>query len=111
MRYSPIKTIAILMSGVTTMRMVSSMPDVMEEIIAENKNGILLDDLLRKSKDGDHDKFQHYFRKAHIDANLMTGKPMTALCGRIVKEQVDPKGRTICPVCKQIINEAFGDEK
>jgi len=55
----------------------------------------------KKSRtDGDHDKFQHYFRKSAIDENLMTGKPMVALCGKIVARQSDPHGRTVCQQCK-----------
>lgn len=54
------------------------------------------------SNDGDHDKFQHYFLKKDISENLLTGKPMKALCGKIVSQQVDPKGRTVCPDCKYV---------
>lgn len=66
-----------------------------------------MSDILEKTKpkttrtdDGDHDKFQHYFRKSAIDENLMTGKPMVALCGKIVARQSDPHGRTVCQQCK-----------
>ena len=63
---------------------------------------ILEDTRVKKSRtdDGDHDKFQHYFRKRDISNNLMTGKPMVALCGKIIARQVDPKGRTVCQKCK-----------
>lgn len=63
---------------------------------------ILEDTRVNKSHtdDGDHDKFQHYFWKSAIEANLLTGKPMVALCGKIVSRQVDPKGRTVCQKCE-----------
>lgn len=59
---------------------------------------------------GDHDKFQHYFHKKAISDNLFTGKPMKALCGRIVAKQTDPKGRTICQECKDILDERYPAE-
>lgn len=52
------------------------------------------------NNDGDHDKFQHYFSKKDISDNILFGTPMHALCGKTVYQQVDPKGRTICPECK-----------
>lgn len=64
-------------------------------------NDILEDTRVKKSRtDGDHDKFSHYFSKKSIDENLMTGKPMVALCGKIVARQSDPHGRTVCRQCK-----------
>lgn len=57
------------------------------------------------TNDGDHDRFQHYFSKKAIDENLMTGKPMKALCGKIVDQQVDPQGRTICQRCVEIYEQ------
>lgn len=60
------------------------------------------DEKIAVTDDGDHDKFQHYFPKWAIDANLLEGKPMKAMCGKIVKSQVDPKGRTICQTCQEI---------
>ena len=65
------------------------MSDVLEDIKTINV-----------SNDGDHDKFQHYFSKKAISENLMNGTPMTALCGKVVKQQSDPAGRTVCPSCK-----------
>lgn len=54
------------------------------------------------TNDGDHDRFQHYFTKKAIEENILEGKPMRALCGKIVRQQVDPKGRTICHKCIEI---------
>lgn len=63
---------------------------------------ILEDTRVKKSRtdDGDHDKFSHYFSKKSIMDNLITGKSMVALCGKIVSRQVDPKNRTVCQKCK-----------
>lgn len=58
--------------------------------------------------DGEHDKFAHYFTKGAIDKNLLTGKPMTALCGKVVGQQSDPKGKTICPTCQDIYDNVVG---
>ena len=77
-----------------------------------------MSDLLEKPKeaikttnDGDHDRFQHYFYKADINENLMSGKPMRALCGKIVKQQVDPYGRTICQECQRQMDEVVGSNR
>lgn len=74
--------------------------DVMERVKEET---ITVD-----SNTGDHDKFQHYFRKADIEANLFEGKPMRALCGKVVAQQVDPFGRTICAECQEIMDTVVG---
>lgn len=62
---------------------------------------------IRVTDDGDHDRFQHYFAKKAIDENLMTGKPMRAICGKLVVNQVDPEGRTICSICKDIFENVM----
>lgn len=69
----------------------------------------LLKDKVVHTNDGDHDKFQHYFAKTAIDENLMSGKPMRALCGKVVEQQVDPLGRTVCPTCKNIFENELED--
>lgn len=63
---------------------------------------------LKVSNDGDHDRFQHYFSKKDLSMNIMFGHPMTALCGKVVVRQVDPKGRTVCQTCQEIW-EGLGD--
>lgn len=60
------------------------------------------------TNDGDHDRYQHYFRKSDIDKNLLEGTPMRALCGKIVAQQVDPQGRTVCPTCKDLYENHVG---
>lgn len=59
---------------------------------------------------GDHDRFQHYFHKKQIENNIFNGTPMKALCGKIVKQQVDPKGRTVCQSCQDILDEKYPNE-
>ena len=59
--------------------------------------------------DGDHDRFQHYFSKKAIEANIFEGTPMTALCGKVVRQQVDPKGRTVCQLCVEEYNKLEAD--
>lgn len=58
------------------------------------------DEKVTTTNDGDHDKFQHFFPKWEIESNILNGTPMTAVCGKIVKQQVDPLGRTVCQECQ-----------
>jgi hypothetical protein len=67
-----------------------------------------VDEQVVTTTDGDHDKFQHYFLKVAIDANLLEGRPMTALCGKVVTSQADPLGRTVCESCKQLFDRVVG---
>lgn len=62
----------------------------------------------RLSDNGDHDRFQHYFSKKDIGANILMGTPMTALCGKVLKRQVDPKGRSICQTCQELMDTVVG---
>lgn len=66
------------------------------------------DPSLTTTDKGDHDKFQHYFRKTAIDKNLSEGTPMMALCGKVVKQQADPNNKTICPTCQDIYDNVVG---
>lgn len=77
------------------------MSDVLEDTTVIHQNIF--------TNDGDHDKFQHYFAKKDVDENLMSGKPMRALCGKIVAQQSDPLGRTVCQTCKDIFENELGD--
>ena len=63
---------------------------------------------LKVSNTGDHDRFQHYFHRRDIAANFLEGKPMRALCGKVVKQQVDPQGRTICDECVWAMENIVG---
>jgi hypothetical protein len=58
----------------------------------------------RLTDNGDHDRFQHYFHKKDISLNILEGTPMVALCGKVLEQQVDPKGRSICQACQDFMN-------
>ena len=60
------------------------------------------DEKVTTTNDGDHDKFQHYFPTWELEQNILNGTPMKAVCGKIVKQQVDPLGRTICQECQAV---------
>lgn len=76
------------------------MADTMEIIETER--------VLKHTDDGDHDRFQHYFLKKDIEANIFDGRPMTALCGKVVPQQVDPQGRTVCSTCTELMESLVG---
>jgi hypothetical protein len=51
---------------------------------------------------GDHERFAHYVKKEKIVESAVTGKPVTALCGKRWIPNRDPKRFPICPTCKEI---------
>ena len=51
---------------------------------------------------GDHERFAHYVKKEKIVESAVTGKPVTALCGKKWIPNRDPKNFPICPTCKEI---------
>lgn len=69
------------------------------------------DEKLKVTDNGDHDKFQHYFYKSSIERNIFEGTPMQALCGKIVEQQVDPQGKTICNECQVMMDEVVGSNR
>lgn len=71
------------------------------------------DEKVKVAEPGDHDRFKHYFPNDQIDANLLAGVPMMALCGKVVEQQVDPAGRTICQTCRGIHDDFLlpGDDE
>ena len=73
------------------------MSDTLESVILDEKVD---------TTDGRHDAFQHYFNRKAIEDNIMDGKPMKALCGKIKDggSQIDPAGLPICPTCTEIYN-------
>ena len=52
--------------------------------------------------DGDHDGFAHYVDKNKITDSMLTGTPVTALCGKVWVPSRDPKRYPVCPTCKGI---------
>jgi hypothetical protein len=51
---------------------------------------------------GDHERFAHYVKKEKIVESAVTGKPVTALCGKRWVPSRDPDKFPICPTCKEI---------
>lgn len=51
---------------------------------------------------GDHERFAHYVKKEKIVESAVTGKPVTALCGKRWIPSRDPNKFPICPTCKEI---------
>lgn len=51
---------------------------------------------------GDHERFSHYVKKEKIVESAVSGKPVTALCGKRWVPSRDPKRFPICPTCKEI---------
>lgn len=51
---------------------------------------------------GDHERFAHYVRKEKITESMVTGKPVTALCGKKWVPSRDPEKFPVCPTCKEI---------
>jgi|688.fasta_scaffold229857_3 hypothetical protein len=51
---------------------------------------------------GDHERFAHYVRKEKIVESAVSGKPVTALCGKRWIPSRDPNKFPICPTCKEI---------
>jgi len=59
---------------------------------------------------GDSERFAHYVRKEKILESAVSGMPVIALCGKVWVPNRDPKRFPICPVCKEILDKAFGSE-
>jgi hypothetical protein len=53
---------------------------------------------------GDHERFSHYVRKEKITESMVTGKAVTALCGKKWVPSRDPEKFPVCPTCKEIYN-------
>ena len=51
---------------------------------------------------GDHERFAHYVKKEKIVESAVSGKPVTALCGKRWIPSRDPNRFPICPTCKEI---------
>jgi hypothetical protein len=55
--------------------------------------------------DGDHERFAHYVDKSKIVDSMVTGTPVTALCGKVWVPSRDPKRYPVCPTCKEIYEQ------
>ncbi|MFO8075453.1 MAG: DUF3039 domain-containing protein [Actinomycetota bacterium] len=58
--------------------------------------------------DGDHERFSHYVPRSSIVESAVTGKAVTALCGKRWVPSRDPERFPICPECKRIKAERGG---
>lgn len=66
-------------------------PEVIEEVRP------VLDD------EGDHDRMAHIVVPASaITEAIVTGKPCTALCGKVWVPSRDPKRYPVCGTCKEV---------
>jgi len=52
--------------------------------------------------EGDHERFSHYAEKDKITEAMVTGTPITALCGKVWVPSRDPKRFPVCPTCKEL---------
>lgn len=72
-------------------------------VIEESDNRLDLErDTREELESGDHERFAHYVKKEKIVESAVTGKPVTALCGKRWVPNRDPMKFPICPTCKEI---------
>jgi len=55
--------------------------------------------------DGDHDRFTHYVARRELERYRLTGKPVTALCGKRWRPDGDPSRYPMCGTCAEIASE------
>jgi hypothetical protein len=73
------------------------------EVLPEQETRVREDARPRTSHgDGDHERFAHYVDKSKIVDSMVTGTPVTALCGKVWVPSRDPKRYPVCPTCKEI---------
>jgi hypothetical protein len=57
--------------------------------------------------DGGHERQSHIVKdKAKLTEAMITGTPVTALCGKTWVPSRDPKRYPVCPTCKEIVEGA-----
>lgn len=54
--------------------------------------------------EGDHDRFAHYVIGGNeaIVKSMVTGEPVTALCGKVWVPSRDPERYPVCPLCDEV---------
>jgi hypothetical protein len=54
--------------------------------------------------EGDHDRFAHYVIGGNeaILRSMVTGDPVTALCGKVWVPSRDPERYPVCPECQDV---------
>ncbi len=60
--------------------------------------------------DGDHDRFAHYARRSDIVESAVTGRPVTALCGKVWVPNRDPDRYPVCPTCRDLYERKRAQE-
>jgi hypothetical protein len=61
------------------------------------------------SLDGGHERLSHIVRdKAKLTEAMITGAPVTALCGKVWVPGRDPKRYPLCGTCKEEFTRATG---
>lgn len=63
-----------------------------------------------RTDNGDHDKFAHYAPKNEVTEAMINGTPIMALCGKVWVPSRNPDNFQVCPMCKDIYEELFGDD-
>jgi hypothetical protein len=63
------------------------------------------------SLDGDHDRLTHIVKgKGRLTEAMITGQPVTALCGKVWVPGRDPQRYPLCGTCKDIFKRETGRE-
>jgi hypothetical protein len=73
-----------------------------DELTDLDIDGRVEESLYENLESGDHERFAHYVKKEKIVESAVTGKAVTALCGKRWVPNRDPKNFPICPTCKEI---------
>ena len=60
--------------------------------------------------DGDHDRFTHYVARRELERYRITGRPVTALCGKRWRPDGDPSRYPMCATCAEIAAERLMGE-
>lgn len=62
---------------------------------------------IRTNNEGDHERFAHVVVPASaVTEAYITGTPVTALCGKTWVPTRDPGRYSVCPTCKEILENA-----
>jgi len=85
-------------------------PDPGERLPAGGTSTIERTEIREVAEPGDGERFAHYVRKEKITEATVMGTPVIALCGKVWVPNRDPKKFPVCPMCKEIIDGAFGPE-
>lgn len=59
----------------------------------------------REQTPGDGDRFAHFVRQDKVDASMMSGQPVVALCGKVWIPTRSAKNYPVCPKCKALYEE------